>query len=563
MFTLVAFIKRSFFILLLVTSILAEQTVSLRVSAARSSVPEKPLWNYFGYDEPNFTYAPNGRKLIRELAALSPVPVHIRTHFLLATGNGKPALKWGSTNVYTEDSEGRPLYNWKIVDRILGTYVDAGVIPFVEIGFMPQALSTHPLPYQPVWKPHGRNSDYFIGWTYPPNDYRKWTELVYQLVRHCIATYGQPRVSAWDWEVWNEPNIGYWHGSPSEYDKLYDFTVDAVKRALPSAHVGGPASTGPDDPKAAEFLEQFLEHCASGKNAVTGSLGAPLDFISYHAKGHPQVVQGHLRMGVAQELRDAWEGFHIVRSFPHFRDLPVILSEADPEGCAGCSSRVYPPNAYRNGPLYAVYEAAALKAIKRLASQDHINLEGILTWAFEFEDQPFFDGFRALATNGIDKPVLNFFRMAGHLRGAPARVESSGAIAAVHMTESGAITQSDVDALASHTAHSFTVLAWNYRGDPDTAGPVHVALSLNGLPDRTSRLLLHHYRIDQTHSNAYATWKKMGSPQSPPQAQYIQLEKAGQLQLLEPVSSVIAERGSAAVQFDLPAESLSCLDFTW
>lgn len=143
-----------------------------------------------------------------------------------------------------------------------------------------------------------------------------------------------------------------------------------------------------------------------------------MDFVSYHAKGHPDVVDGHFQMGLSQELKDVSEGFRIVKSFPRFARLPIVLSEADPEGCAVCSARVYPQNAYRNDTLYASYEAAALKSILELAATSRTNLQGILTWAFEFENQPYFEGFRSLAINGIDKPVLNFFRMAGLMQAA-------------------------------------------------------------------------------------------------------------------------------------------------
>jgi len=119
-----------------------QSPVTIRVTASQRLGPLKPIWSYFGYDEPNYTYAPNGRKLIGELSALGYIPVYIRTHNLLTTGNGVPALKWGSTNAYTEDAVGRPVYNWTIIDKIFGTYLAAGSKPFVEIGFMPQALST-------------------------------------------------------------------------------------------------------------------------------------------------------------------------------------------------------------------------------------------------------------------------------------------------------------------------------------------------------------------------------------------------------------------------------------
>src|SRR5947209_9854802 len=123
------------------------QPVEIRVDAEAKVGAYKPIYAYFGYDEPNYTYTANGRKLIGELAALSPVTVEIRTHHLLVTGNGTADLKWGSTNAYTEDAAGKPVYDWTIVDRIFDTYMQAKARPFVEIGFMPEALSTTPQPY--------------------------------------------------------------------------------------------------------------------------------------------------------------------------------------------------------------------------------------------------------------------------------------------------------------------------------------------------------------------------------------------------------------------------------
>src|SRR5437763_5517889 len=193
------------FLLLVSASGLAQKPVTIYVNAAQMIGPYKPIYGYFGYDEPNYTYTANGRKLVDELAGLSRDSVYIRTHFLLATGNGTPALKWGSTNAYTEDALGRPVYDWTIVDRILDTYVHAGARPFVEIGFMPQALSSKPDPYQPAWIPGGQNEHYSIGWTYPPKDYSKWRELVYQWVRHSVEKDGRNEVESEYWEVWIEP----------------------------------------------------------------------------------------------------------------------------------------------------------------------------------------------------------------------------------------------------------------------------------------------------------------------------------------------------------------------
>ncbi len=541
----------------------AQQSVTIRVDGLEKQASFRAVWNFFGYDEPNYTYAKNGRKLIHELAELSYTPVHIRTHNLLTTGNGAAALKWGSTNAYTEDASGKAVYDWTTVDKILDTYLQAGAKPFVEIGFMPKALSVHPNPYEPVWKPGDRFDRYYNGWSYPPKNYGKWGELVFQWVRHCVAKYGRSEVESWNWEVWNEPNISYWHGTPEEYDELYDYTAAAVKRALPTARVGGPASTGPGNAKAAAFLKQFLEHCSSGKNSATGGHGAPLDFISFHAKGHPAVIEGHVRMGISQEMKDASDGFEIIRSFPKFQKLPIILSEADPEGCAACSARVYAPNAYRNGTLYPSYAITALKTVMELANRDHANLQGVLTWAFEFEDQPYFDGLRTLATNGIDKPVLNVFRMLGQMRGDLVKVDSSGRVPATSILASGVRQGADVDALAVRSDREISVLVWNYQDD-DVSGPAaEVHLEISGFPREPKRLLLRHYRIDQAHSNAYNVWKQMGSPQSPTPEQYKRLEDAGQLQLLDSPRWLDSRAGTADVKFSLPLQAISLVELSW
>src|SRR6202051_2472889 len=154
---------RRLVLLLSIASIgLAQDVATMRVDASAGMGSFKPIYRYFGYDEPNYTYMKNGRKLVGELAALRPGDVYIRTHFMLATGDGTPGLKWGSTNAYTEDASGKPVYDWRIVDRILDTYLQAKAKPFVEIGFMPEALSSKSAPYRAVWSP-GADFDKYYG----------------------------------------------------------------------------------------------------------------------------------------------------------------------------------------------------------------------------------------------------------------------------------------------------------------------------------------------------------------------------------------------------------------
>ncbi len=164
-----------------------ETAVNIRVDAARELGRLTPIWAWFGYDEPNYTYGKDGTRLLSELAALSPVPVYVRTHNLMTSGDGIPALKWGSTNMYTEDRNGNAIFNWQIADSIFDTYVRRNMKPLAEIGFMPEALSTNPEPYKHNWDAADKNSILFSGWAYPPKDYRKWAELIYRWVEHCVG----------------------------------------------------------------------------------------------------------------------------------------------------------------------------------------------------------------------------------------------------------------------------------------------------------------------------------------------------------------------------------------
>src|SRR5215813_855739 len=142
-----------FVALLVVPSFTQTDRVTIHVDSAKGKGPMKPIWSFFGYDEPNYTYMKDGKKLLSELASLSPSPVYVRAHNLLTTGDGTPALKWGSTNAYTEDASGKPRYDWTIVDRIFDTYIDRKMKPVVEVGFMPEALSTKPQPSRHHWAP--------------------------------------------------------------------------------------------------------------------------------------------------------------------------------------------------------------------------------------------------------------------------------------------------------------------------------------------------------------------------------------------------------------------------
>ena len=442
--------------------------VTIAVDTRARIGPMHPFWAWFGHDEPNYTYTPNGTKLLSALQDLSPVPVFMRVHNLLTSGDGRAALKWGSTNVYTEDGQGNPVYDWTILDRIVDSYRTRGMKPFVQLGFMPEALSSAPpgLPYRHFWKPGDPYNDIYTGWTYAPKDYRKWEALCFEVTRHLVQKYGRKEVESWWFEVWNEPDIGYWSGSVGpggkddplaaqksqtrrdEFNRLYDFAVEGVRRALPTARIGGPEVTG----GAQGMLRTFLQHTSSGTNHANGRTGTPLDVITFHAKGSPTFVDNRVRMGVANHLRSIDAHFAVVGEFPMYARTPLVIGESDPEGCAACGVTHYPHNGYRNGSMFPTYTALQIARTYELADRRDVNLLGAVTWAFLFEDQPYFDGFRDLATNGIAKPVLNTFRMLGQMSGDRVKAVSSAGLTVDEIRDKGVRGAPDISALAARSA---------------------------------------------------------------------------------------------------------------
>ncbi|HET9863793.1 MAG TPA: hypothetical protein VFP37_10150 [Steroidobacteraceae bacterium] len=530
--------------------------VKISVDARTRGAALVPIWRFFGADEPNYATMKDGRRLLAELGMLKKDDVYFRAHNLLTSGDGTPAFKWGSTNVYTEES-GAPHYDWRVIDGIFDAYLESGLKPYVELGFMPQALTTAPssLPYQHAWRPTVSGASLDGGWAWPPRDYQRWSDLCYELTRHFVQRYGAAEVRSWWFETWNEANLPmYWHGTPEEFYKLHDFAIAGVRRALPAARVGGPDTAG----HGGAFMEGFLDHVTTGRNFATGETGTPLDFLSFHAKGAPTFVDGHVRMGIRDQLQTIDQGFRMIAARPALAGKPIVIGESDPEGCAACQGARL---GYRNGTMYSSYTAAIFAREYELAARHHVNLQGALTWAFTFEDQPLFAGFRQLASNGLDLAVLNVFRMFARMQGQRVPASSSGQLALDEMLASGVRGTPDVGVLASRSDAQVAVLVWHYHDDDVPGDDAAIELDLQGLPRGFTRLT--HYRIDQEHGNSYGAWQRMGSPPSVEKSAYEALRAAGRLATLESGESAVrGSRGGTEVRFTLPRQGVSLLVFS-
>jgi len=255
-------------------------------------------------------------------------------------------------------------------------------------------------------------------------------------------------------------------------------------------------------------------------------------------------------------LRNMNDAFAVVATFPEYKKTPLIIGESDPEGCAACTG---PQDGYRNGTMYSSYTAASFPRALDLAEKHGVNLQGALTWAFEFEDQPLFAGFRQLASGGLDLPVLNVFRMFAKMSGQRLAVTSSAGLTADIIRARNVRENPDVSALASLDKNKLAVLVWHYHDD-DVPGPAAaVDLTLNGLPFANGSATLTQYLIDADHSNSYEAWKRMGSPMQPTPKQYTQLEKAGKLAKLGDPEKIQVENGNATIHFKLPRQAVSLL----
>ena len=315
-----------------------QEPVTIRVDTAARKGPMYPFWAWFGHDEPNYTYTPNGMKL---LSALQDAQPRARVHARAQPADVGRRQARAQVGLDQRLHRGRQRAIPSTTGRSsIGSSTPTwtrGMKPFVQLGFMPEALSSAPagMPV-PALLEAGRSVQRHLHRL----DLR--AEGLQEVGRALLSGDAAPRrevrpqeVESWWFELWNEPDIGYWSGSvgPSggrgdplaaqkaqtrrdEFNKLYDFTVEGVRRALPTARIGGPEVTG----GAQAMLRTFLQHTSAGTNYATGKIGTPLDLITFHAKGSPTFVENRVRMGVANQLRSIDNHFAVVKRVPDVRE---------------------------------------------------------------------------------------------------------------------------------------------------------------------------------------------------------------------------------------------------
>ncbi len=293
------------------------------------------------------------------------------------------------------DGEERVQYCFTYLDRVMDSYLEAGLRPFLELGFMPEKLASGE---QTIF--------YWKGHTTPPKDMKKWTDLVENTLLHLKERYGEEEVSLWPAEVWNEPNLpGLWENADKgKYLELYDATARAVKRAVPSMRVGGPAICGGTGSQ--EWVRDFLLYCREKD--------APVDFVTRHAyMGQTPEHRGrylyHPMCDVEFTVSEMAETRRIIDSFPEYSGMPMYITEFNTSYNPFCP--------IHDTPLNAALCAGLLARLGDVA-------QGYSYWTFGdvFEEmgvpvRPFHGGFGMMAAGLIPKPTLWTFAFFSRLKG--------------------------------------------------------------------------------------------------------------------------------------------------
>ncbi len=424
---------------------------------------------------------------------------YVRFHAILDDENG----------VYSEDAHGNPVYNWSYIDQIYDGLLDHDVRPFVEISFMPKALAAR-LDYQAFWyKPI----------VAPPKDYAKWDALIAAFARHLVARYGIGEVAQWYFEVWNEPNIGFWTGRPAQqtYFELYDHTARALKSVSPRIRVGGPATA------QAAWVGDMIAHAVKQN--------VPLDFVSTHAYGNDSVedvFHDHREIGPRQMVSAAVKKAHEEIIHSQRPRMPLIWSEFN---ASYMNEPKITDSAYM-GPWLA-------DTINRCDGMT----EMMSYWTFSdvFEEQgvvktPFYGGFGLIAAGGIRKPSFYAFSLLHKL--GDKRLANPAANLLVTQNKDGTLI----------------VAAWNL-GDADKAmqGRAHtMRLTFKGVASGEAVMV---ERVDEMHGNPMPAYRAMGSPRYPTQAQVRAMNRASALSAPEHMKLV-----DGVLQLNLPVNGLAIIE---
>jgi xylan 1,4-beta-xylosidase len=457
-------------LMLVVTGIVSAQT-GPEVIRVEPTAPARPFPHYweqmFGSGHASLTLRESWRRDLLAVKAVTDFR-HVRFHDILHDDNG----------VYSEDKQGRPIYNWTYVDQIYDGVLACGVRPFVELSFMPSALAASQKPH-PFWYKPLPN---------PPKSYERWGELVGALTRHLVERYGLDEVRQWYFEVWNEPNIDFWTGKPAKetYYQLYDAAARAVKAVDRRLRVGGPATA------QAAWVGDFIRHCVEQD--------IPVDYVTTHVYGNESardVFHRDEKISQAEMVALAAKKVHGEVTASPRPNLPIIWSE--------CNATYMNDPKITDSAFMGPWLANNIRQCDGLAT-----LMAYWTFSDVFEEQgvvkkPFYGGFGLIAVGGIPKAAFNAFAM-------------------LHRLGDQRLSPELKDALVTRRGDgSLAIAVWNYA-EPGAGEPpreFELRFPRDGSADVTI--------LDDQHGSAFTEWLKLGAPAHPSREQQRALRAAATL----------------------------------
>jgi xylan 1,4-beta-xylosidase len=475
---------------------LAHPSDALTIDAAAPRHPLPHFWEQmFGSGRAILSLRESYRSDLRSVKQITDFR-YIRFH----------AIFHDEVGVYSEDDQGRPIYNFSYVDQIYDGLLANGVRPFVEVSFMPDKLAAANL-LQAFWyRPN----------VSPPKDWNRWDDLVAAFTHHLVDRYGIDEVAQWYFEVWNEPNLDFWAGQPKQdtYWELYDHTAVAIKKVNPRLRVGGPATA------QAAWVDALIRHCADKH--------IPLDYVSTHVYANDtaqDVFGSQENIPRDRMVCRAVDKVHNQIKTSSMPNLPLIWSEFNAS--------------YKNEPEVtdAVYMGPWLADTIR---QCDGLVDNLAYWSFSdvFEEQgvvktPFYGGYGLIAADGIPKPAFNVFKLLHKLGEERVQLDSDFAL------------------LTRRKDGTLVLALWNYAAPGQAGSQRTLTLTLKGT--KASQALIS--RVDGEHGDVHSAYEKMGAPRYPTQKQIQELRKSAELPAAEarPI-----KRGELSVI--LPAHGLAVIE---
>ena len=444
-------------------------------------------------------------------------------------------------NVYSEDSNGNPVYDFSNVNKVFGEYVKRGMKPIVEYDYLPDLL---------VVKKGDVDSGNDEGMTMRntgPYDWVKWSDLMKAATKNFIDEFGTEEVRTWYFEVWNEPD-----GWPIEemdvFFKMYDVFVDAVISVDPELKVGGPACYHE------YFLRPFLQHAVHGKNHVTGEKGTRLDFISYHIYGlsgkwlnnepdiHPRVQRFSQSVLWLKRL---------LSDFPELKGAEFHLNEWGMSSNYYRLVKDYPDLEYRNSEQSALFLAKLVNSMYQIEDNYRFPISMLLYWGFSWEadEDEFFVGKRELTTAGdIPKPIQTGFEMLAKLREDRIKVSRDE-------------KDSRFGVIATKTKdENLAFIVYNYdETDDDQSMIDEIDIEILGLSSNME-LMITETSLDREHNNSYREWERSGRPEKSRGNDVTAIKNAGELKSTATFNIKTDKSGKAKLDLELSRHSMKLIE---